>query len=787
VADNKDIGSQLLGVEDLASKIGDRLSQFAGVTDQFAVLLGEAVKEMKELDGEFSSVYDFLEKINKNSTLFQNIQNKSGQILQEKIVARYHEIYDTQEEINQAMKDGEEEIKSYHESLSESFDVLKNMKTETEQIEVNFENVTKVLDELGSSIRSPSQGMEGMLSSLGDLPDKLTKARSESEGWGEALGKVASESRLGKLVQAFKVGGLLVIGIAAVAAGLTILYKLFKNYYEFLDKNVVPAQAEFAKQIGNTSTEAKQLSGQMTSMGVRFEYLGRDFAEGAALVRDFADGMSSVKPFDKETMLVAENLVGVLGVSGREAGKLSLMFEKNQGSLKGLNAAFVEGGVQASKWNVPVAQVQKDMAEAPEVMARFGTSNVMEFGKAAAAARSYGLNVKEVNAAFGEQMDSFEGTSDAAAKLNSIFGTNINSMELMMETDSQKRLEMLREELVAQGKEWGNLNEFEQNLITTSLNVDKTQAMLFLGSEKQRKSAEKAASQKKRDIDVQKQWDRGINRTQKTLLAWGKILDGAMRAVTELVSAMFGFEKPGKNITSITQKIQKFMIGKNGLVSKTKDFAEAWREGGDALGPVATTFKFLIESFKLGIKVVGFLLTKGFMFTKWLADATGITDSLRIAVDAVKVAMEYWAPTLDSVMKDMDTFANTDIDWGLVWEGFKIEFFEVMSEVGAIYKKWLWDKPKEWVGMLIDFIKTIPEKVGQIDLGSLFGGGAESSPTKPGSSSIKSVGAGVIGKLIGMTGIPGAGAAAEKMINIVLEVDGKALSAAQVNTATGGT
>lgn len=215
-----------------------------------------------------------------------------------------------------------------------------------------------------------------------------------------------------------------------------------------------------------------------------------------------------------------------------------MQFEKQGASSDDVNAMFREGAKEATAYGVPVNQILKDLGQAPNVLARFGIANAKQFAKAAAKARSYGLTLKDINSAFGKQLDTFEGSAEASAKLNTVFGTTINSLELMMETDPTKRMEMLRRELTNQGKSWEDLTKFEQNVVTSTLSVDEAQAQLILSSEKTRKSLESQAAATRAREKTDRHWNAGMQSIKKTLIAWDAQLDRTMRGISELFTSI---------------------------------------------------------------------------------------------------------------------------------------------------------------------------------------------------------------------------------------------------------
>lgn len=667
------------------------------------VILEAVVKKSSNLPKGIKDANGLLEAMKKNAGLFNDVQKEGLRIAQQQVkdtflpsVKIQDEILKSAEEmlernkgnveLEQVMLKAQERKNSLVTKFADEMDRVsgdtkdqfKNLKDSLEvQKEANEEmfDTKKILDDLGTKIRNPAQVAEGFLGTLSQIPKKLVKARQEGKSMGVALSEAFNLKAIREYAKFL--ANPMVLAIVAVTAVLLGLFKLFKNYYEFLDKNIMPAQADFNKELGNTGKHATQLKGQAAAMGVQFELLGLGFAEGAKLVRDFAGGMQSVEPFDRETMLAAENLVGVLGMGGDAAGKFALQFQKQDGNLKMLHKTMVQAEKDANAYGIPVAMIQKDLAESPNILARFGTAAAMEFEKSALKARTLGLGIKEVNQAFGDQMDTFEGTSDAAAKLNAIFGTNINSMELMMETDPTKRMMMLREELVAQGKSWNDLNAFEKNMISTTMKMDKSQVALMLGSEKERRTIEAKAAARKRDEATNAKWNRGITRMQRTLIAWGKEIDKTMRNITKLIAAIFGVEKPGKIISNMTKKLKGFFGDLNLSLKEATDWFRELHKDGFSLSDMFVT------------------ATKGALaFLGTIAEMLGFTG------------LSEW---FGGFYRDLDQL--TDMDWGLVWKGFKMTVSDMLSDVGSFFKKWLFDEPKKLIQELISWVTENGPKI----------------------------------------------------------------------------
>lgn len=282
-------------------------------------------------------------------------------------------------------------------------------------------------------------------------------------------------------------------------------------------------------------------------------------------------------------MKTGKELIAILGLTGDEAGKVIMMFEKQGASVKQVNEMFNQGAKSAAAYGLPINDVMKDMAQAPDIMARFGISNRKEFAVATAKARSYGLSIKEVNSAFGKSMATFQGSSEAAAKLNSIFGTSLNSFNMMLEKNPVKRMEMIRKELDNQGKSWEKLSDAEKYVITDTLHLSESQAALAFSSEKQRKALEKQARQKEHLAKVDEKWNSGMGSIKTTLIAWGPLLDQVARAAFNFISKLLGFKGAEDPIMSLASTGEKFLGDLTGYINDASTNIKEFKQGISSL------------------------------------------------------------------------------------------------------------------------------------------------------------------------------------------------------------
>lgn len=526
-------------------------AETTGFAKDLSGILGQIAKTSNDLPRGVKTTKDIMSAMLKDEKLFEKIQKKSFSMQHDELKKYWEKKISAIRKISGLGWNQIKQLKQYKylqelmntldskktKELGSQFDELKNQSKSLDKQKEKIVDIKAAWEKVGDGIRHPTNAINGFVSIL-------------SKGLGKGI------SLLGGLTSAFGLLGVAVGG--ALLGGLMLVIAAFTQMWNFLDKKVLPATADFNRQIGNMGQSTAALKSEMTSAGVQFEMLGMSFEEGAANVRDFAEGMMLVGRSKKELHDVVQTglkLTQVVGLSAEQSGKLALFWEKSEGSLNGLNDAMDQASVLAHKYQVPVNQIRRDLGDDIGLLARFGTKNRMVMLESAAKARTYGLSIKDISQNFGDQMDTFDKTSNVAAKLNAVFGTHINSYQLMLETNPVKRMEMLRKELVKQGKTWDNLNVYEQNVIASTTGMSKEQLALGLSSEKVRKELQKQTDQQAYVNKINKDWDSGLVNIKKTLLALQPKLDLILRSVSDFVSELFGFGKAGDVTTSTANKI----------------------------------------------------------------------------------------------------------------------------------------------------------------------------------------------------------------------------------------
>ena len=120
--------------------------------------------------------------------------------------------------------------------------------------------------------------------------------------------------------------------------------------------------------------------------------------------------------------------------------------------------------------------ISNDFNKAATELAKYGPDAIDVFKGMAAAAKSTGIEVGNLNV-ITKQFDTFEGAAQSAGKLNAILGGGVvNSMDLLNATE-EERVRLLIQSMSLSGKNFESLNRFEKQAIASAAGIqDMTEA-----------------------------------------------------------------------------------------------------------------------------------------------------------------------------------------------------------------------------------------------------------------------------------------------------------------------
>lgn len=329
---------------------------------------------------------------------------------------------------------------------------------------------------------------------------------------------------------------LISLSIDSVFLGFELIQKGILKFYD-LTERATKATGAFNIGLGGTTEgldktrkAAWKVEGQMRSL------TGGELGVGLKMWEETAHGVGFVGEGFDEMTTKATLASRALGIGGHAGGELTHTWIQLGSTGKDVNRQMVQISDAANLAGVSVADFGKEIVGAKGFMASFGKINEKVFLKSAAFAKKLGVSLQSLQR-FTEMTDTFESTAEAAAKMNVVFGTSINSMELMLEQDPSKRLEMVRSQLKMQGKSWETMNRQERKFFAQTMQLTEEEAAGVLNNnmtlEQFQKKQEDA--QKKKVSDEEK-IRHGLVKTAETLHNFGQSWDRVTAAVGRLLT-----------------------------------------------------------------------------------------------------------------------------------------------------------------------------------------------------------------------------------------------------------
>jgi roadblock/LC7 domain-containing protein len=291
-------------------------------------------------------------------------------------------------------------------------------------------------------------------------------------------------------------GGAFKVAKAVVAIPFTMISKLFSMAQSGGGSNeLAQALEETRGQFGDLRSEAAQT-----------------VIQGAKSMDGFgAAGVSALRVFGNvaERMKLLNKLAGDLGplftaniekFKGAEGAILG--YEKGLGLTNEMMAAVTVKATQMgtgvtdvlldmTKQSLGLAKatglnaktLSRDMGKAMQDVAHYGHLSAKELGANVAYANKLGVAVEKLTGLM-DQFDTFDSAAESTSKLNEQFGTNIDAQEIMSAQSPGAKLDILRKQFAATGKELKDLTYQERKLIAANTGLDASTLDTALAQEK---------------------------------------------------------------------------------------------------------------------------------------------------------------------------------------------------------------------------------------------------------------------------------------------------------------
>jgi hypothetical protein len=446
---------------------------------------------------------------------------------------------------------------------------------------------TEYLSRVGSD-------MMGLSTQTGGVSEKLINLGKNFKGVG-ALG--GSFSKV--LSKGFKG-----IGLNLLASGISKLIgqtvALVKAQDEAISsfRKATGASAEYNYEI--TQTERRNFAAGVSAAdaGRAFEGLFTNFSAFTQLNQSERAGLI-------DTTVNLEKL----GVSAQTTGKIFDQAMRGSGmSASQANDLVLDLAGSAKSLGVPMSKMANDFAGSFGELSKYGDGAIKVFKGLAVQAKNTGLEVNQL-LNITKQFDTFEGAAMSVGKLNAILGgPYLNSIDMLNATE-EERIEILRRQVDMAGVQFDALNRFEQQAISSALNMSVEEANRLF-----RMSKEEHELEAMRQEELQKQAE-----TVQTMTAQLKsalmALAVDLRPVVEgvILPMIQGFAKLMKFIGGAINKLGTFakvamlaagiaaLIGAPftggaslvtyAAIAGTAGFATMGAGGNDAAAPITPRFQ----------------------------------------------------------------------------------------------------------------------------------------------------------------------------------------------------
>lgn len=437
-------------------------------------------------------------------------------------------------------------LKQFRKASNEAKDSVVNLKEKLsdladERWEAIFEGNAEKVVRLDKKIKETTKSIDGLSKSIKQMP------------WD------AAEKGLGSVVK-----GLVSLNTSILTVGFDFLIDSIKRVYE-LQERWTKAIGGFNMKMGGMTQNIKGATKAAVQWSSTIRSLTNgDINEGIEMFGEFSMAIGQVKTsldFQKWGVEVARGF----NLGGASAGKLALTL-KNIGNSADDATQFMGKNLvaAANAADTPVNLLAKDISESTTYLARFGKEGQKTFVGAAAYARKFGFSIKELQKSV-EGFDMFDEAATSASKLNVAFGTVINSMDLMMEDDPAKRMEMIRQQFIAQGQTWDKLAPKQRRNFAQimKLSEDEAAAVLSNGEDYQTFLAKRDKAEKN-EISAKKTMEMQLRKTTQTMYAFGMAFDRITIAIANAIKPLlevFGLAKSGgKTFTSFGQVMESITV-----------------------------------------------------------------------------------------------------------------------------------------------------------------------------------------------------------------------------------
>ena len=384
----------------------------------------------------------------------------------------------------------EEKIKKLKEQREEQRAVTQDVKNHTEALKdqkKNYENLAKEIEDakkeqdgfldgfknLGGGIGNVFKGISGMMNKV----KKLEKFGQFLSNFGKSMSKIPGLSKLagpmtslggaiGRVGSAL--GALSTVALAAVAAVAFLLYEV-----AMLTNKIDELSKKLSRNVGVGNVFQQQLFSTYRNAVAT----GASLEEVSEALGSVANNVSAFNQNNKQLNVSLATTITKLrrvGVDANTSATRIDFFNRALGmTLERSADVAVEIAMMGQTIGRTTNQMMKDFEGFSKRFVLFGGTAMRTFKEMSALAKATGLEVaKLVNVS--EKFDTFEGAADHVAKLNSILGTNLSTLQMINMEDS-KRIDMIRRQVRASVGQFSSLNKYQKLYIAQAMGLSEVE------------------------------------------------------------------------------------------------------------------------------------------------------------------------------------------------------------------------------------------------------------------------------------------------------------------------
>lgn len=448
-------------------------------------------------------------------------------------------------------------------SIQRNVSQMYNLVNATSRARKQFRQTKNEAANLSTEIRHVSQALAFATNpnQITQLTLKLNRLNNQFKKAREILRKMPFEmlqNGIGRVV-----GGLGAMNMAILGLNFRFLTDSIKRVYE-LQERWTRAIGGFNMQLGGMTSGLRGAQRAATAWSSTIRGLTNgDINEGIQMFTEFTTAIGRVVERGDQFQKFGLQLARGFNLGGSAAGQLTKVFQNigdNGADATRVMGALVKG---ANLARIPTNLLAKDIADSSVYMARFGKEGQRTFVTGAAYVRKYTISIEQLKSSV-EGLDMFDEAARTASKLNVAFGTMINSMDLMLEDDPAARLEMIRQQFLAQGTTFDRLTPKQRRYLSESLKLTEDQVAALLDASRAGESyadfQQRAARREKGELDAKRMMEKQLRATAQTMYAFGVAFDRITIAIGNAIRPLlqvFGLARDGdKQFTSFGQVME---------------------------------------------------------------------------------------------------------------------------------------------------------------------------------------------------------------------------------------